>query len=184
MEPIPENVPGRRGKLSINCTSKGFKVHDSNSFFLIGIFDQAGNRQGSYRRVSVVNGRVALDNLPEGIFDIAISSDRYAPLVLEDVPISPDGRPLEVDLKPGCLVMGEESQNGGLPSATLLELRTADDDVPISIIHRREGGWRLGILEEGAPYRLTITEEGRILGKQSFIAECSQPVSLRLDDAR
>jgi len=180
MEAISANVPGMSGKLKIHFTSSGFNVHDLKSFFVVGIFDQAGNRQGTYRRRSAANGIVAVDNLPEGVFDLAISSDRYAPVLLEDVPIDPEGAPLAVELKPGCLVVGEESPPGSLPPGTLIELRDSGYNVPIFIIHRREGGWRLSVLEEGKPYTLTITDRGSILGTQEFIARCKEAVPLRL----
>ena len=112
------------------------------------------------------------------IFNVTITSERYAPAVLGDVRIGPDAAPLSVELRPGCLVEGVETPAGSLPSRAVLEVLDPDLELPFIFITRRPGRWNLGVLEEGKPFVLAITEGGATIARQEFVATPREAVRL------
>ena len=55
--------------------------------------------------------------------------------------------------------------------------------LPVSLITRRQGGWNLGVLEEGKAFAVAITRGGTPLARQEFVASCGEAVALQAPPA-
>jgi hypothetical protein len=172
LEPRVSDEDQHRGELQIKVRNNGYGLHDRQGFFLIALYDAGGVRRGSYRRGTAVGGAIAIDRVPEGRFCVALSSDRYAPVLIEDV-LTVRGAPAVVaDIEHGCVVSAHV-----LPLSRgryeIRDMRTGLPLMPVEANPEREGeASPLGVLARGESYLLAVVDGREVISSRIFTADC------------